>query len=360
MEQDALITVIMPVYNAERYLARAIESVLAQTYKKFELILIDDGSTDNSPAICDRYARTDNRICVCHIPNGGVSAARNKGLELAKGKYIQFIDADDQYCLQRTERFVSVMQKGDYDFVIAGLQFDYGDRIKSVEMCDGEMSVTGLFMSYTETSFATECLLSSVCSGFYKREIIERECLRFSVCRIAWEDSLFTLQYLEKCLRVYCLKEILYVCERGEENNSTIRRWFYWDQYKDWLFCCSAIYRIIGANSVTIKKKKALAQLFLDRLIRYLIYFGCYMPYLTSSEIDARLYEVVSNKFVCENIKYYRKTRRQDSSLIPLLINLKWVRVLRIILKYRGQKYYRQRERSGINCLFHSVFRDIQ
>ena len=89
------ISVIVPIYNTEKYLRRCIDSVLAQTYKDFELLLIDDGSTDSSGAICDEYAALDARVSVFHKENGGVSDTRNYGLDLAQGKYLMFLDADD-------------------------------------------------------------------------------------------------------------------------------------------------------------------------------------------------------------------------------------------------------------------------
>ena len=95
MNCEECITVIVPVYNSELYLSECISSVLNQSYKKIELLLIDDGSTDKSPIICDKYERIDNRVRVIHQNNMGVSAARNAGLDLAKGEYICFVDSDD-------------------------------------------------------------------------------------------------------------------------------------------------------------------------------------------------------------------------------------------------------------------------
>lgn len=91
----SLISVIIPVYNVEKYLTRCLDSVLAQTYTNLEILLIDDGSTDASGKICDKYARQDKRVRVFHKPNGGVSSARNMGLDNASGDYIGFVDSDD-------------------------------------------------------------------------------------------------------------------------------------------------------------------------------------------------------------------------------------------------------------------------
>lgn len=93
--ENPKISIIVPVYNAERYLHRCIESILAQTFKDFELLLIDDGSKDNSGYICNEYAGKDERVKVWHKENGGVSSARNVGLDNVKGEWVTFVDSDD-------------------------------------------------------------------------------------------------------------------------------------------------------------------------------------------------------------------------------------------------------------------------
>lgn len=92
---EELISIIIPVYKVEKYLPRCIESVAAQTYKNIEIILVDDGSPDRCPEICDEYARKDSRLTVIHKENGGLSDARNAGIEAAHGRYIGFVDSDD-------------------------------------------------------------------------------------------------------------------------------------------------------------------------------------------------------------------------------------------------------------------------
>ena len=95
MEDNDLITIIIPVYNVEKYIDKNIQSVINQTYKKLEIILVDDGSTDNSGEICNQYVSIDNRIKVIHKENGGLSDARNKGLAISTGKWVYFLDSDD-------------------------------------------------------------------------------------------------------------------------------------------------------------------------------------------------------------------------------------------------------------------------
>ncbi len=92
---NPILSVVVPIYNAEEKLDRCIQSILSQTYDNFELILIDDGSIDKSAFICDKYALNDKRIVVKHIPNSGVSTARNLGIDLSRGQYLMFVDSDD-------------------------------------------------------------------------------------------------------------------------------------------------------------------------------------------------------------------------------------------------------------------------
>lgn len=113
-----MISVIVPIYNVEKYLPTCIESILNQTYKDLEILLIDDGSTDNSGKICDEYAERDNRCIVIHQQNKGVSETRNTGLNHATGEYISFIDSDDYIHPQMLEILYETLQKGAYDFAI--------------------------------------------------------------------------------------------------------------------------------------------------------------------------------------------------------------------------------------------------
>lgn len=115
------ITVIVPVYNVEPYLRQCIDSILAQTYRDFELILVDDGSPDNCGAICDEYARRDSRIRVIHQENGGLSAARNAGIDSATGEYIAFVDSDDVILGTYLEKLLNVALAQQADISVCGM-----------------------------------------------------------------------------------------------------------------------------------------------------------------------------------------------------------------------------------------------
>lgn len=119
--ESKLISVIVPVYNVEKYLSKCIDSILAQTYKNLEIILVDDGSPDNCPKICDEYAKKDNRIKVIHKENGGLSAARNVALDIAKGEYIGFVDSDDFIAEDMYEVLYNLAEK--YNAEISSVSF---------------------------------------------------------------------------------------------------------------------------------------------------------------------------------------------------------------------------------------------
>lgn len=129
MEKE-LISVIVPIYNVEKYLERCIESIIKQTYKNLEIILVDDGSNDFSGKICDKYSKKDRRIKVIHKKNEGLSEARNSGLEIARGEYIGFVDSDDYIETNMYEYLLSLLKINNADISVCGFQKVWDD-IKS-------------------------------------------------------------------------------------------------------------------------------------------------------------------------------------------------------------------------------------
>lgn len=135
---ERLISVIVPIYNGEKYLEDALKSILQQTFKDFELLLIDDGSTDLTPQICDRIAETDSRIVVVHQKNKGVSAARNEGLKRAVGQYICFVDGDDYIKPEMLEILYNNAREFDVDISCCGIVQRRLDGKCSNKFCTGE------------------------------------------------------------------------------------------------------------------------------------------------------------------------------------------------------------------------------
>ena len=126
--ENQLISVVVPIYNVEKELERCVESLLKQTYTNLEIILVDDGSTDRCPQICDEYLNEDGRVLVIHKKNGGLSDARNEGLIKASGKYVMFVDSDDYLELDACEKLCEAMQE-DIDFVVGVIREINGEKI---------------------------------------------------------------------------------------------------------------------------------------------------------------------------------------------------------------------------------------
>ncbi len=119
-----MVSIIVPVYNVEKYIKECVDSLISQTYKDIEIILVDDGSTDSSPLICDDYAKTDSRIKVVHKKNGGLSSARNAGIEVAKGECFLFIDSDDYFLDDAVEQLVAIKDKIGSDIAVLNFTSD--------------------------------------------------------------------------------------------------------------------------------------------------------------------------------------------------------------------------------------------
>lgn len=199
MNSKELVTVIIPVYNVEKYIHKCIESVISQTYKNIEIILIDDGSIDNSGIICDEYMKKDSRIRVIHKENKGVSNARNSGIELANGKYVTFVDSDDYLSSKYIEVLYECMINNNVDLVISNGIDIYENRI-----CNKNENKHDILMTRDEClrELLTEKNFSHVCWGnLYKKEFLE-ECYFNSDYRIA-EDLDFLYNYISKSKKVY-------------------------------------------------------------------------------------------------------------------------------------------------------------
>ena len=162
-----LISVIIPVYNIEKYLRRCIDSVLAQTYQDFELLLIDDGSKDSSGAICDEYAARDSRVKVFHKENGGVSSARNAGLAIVSGDWIMHLDGDDWIEPDMLERLIRKGEDTGAEIVMGDFLFAYSDRDILYSLPDWDNNKTASLNRYITSVW------TCVWGGIHKRSLYE-------------------------------------------------------------------------------------------------------------------------------------------------------------------------------------------
>ena len=205
-------SIIVPVYNCAAFLQECVCSILHQTYGDFELLLVDDGSTDGSAELCDQYANADSRVRVFHKPNGGAASARNFGLNHALGSYVLFIDGDDtisEDCLKNVDQ---ALRKGT--LVIFGLAFD--NYRKNRLVCSEAMSCRhGGRHAIAEVSenffaFYTDNQLSSACNKVFERSVIEKNGIRFREGMAIYEDFDFVLCVLQHTESVFCIDRCLY------------------------------------------------------------------------------------------------------------------------------------------------------
>ncbi|MGM0874214.1 MAG: glycosyltransferase family 2 protein [Bacillota bacterium] len=199
MEQP-IISIIIPVYKVERYLQNCIDSILNQSFQSFELILINDGSPDNCGAICDAYAKEDNRIKVIHKKNEGVSIARNTGINISKGKYIMFSDADDYVEYNWCEEMYNTIVNYKCSLVISGFYIQNKRQNKSITITRS-MSDVKKYCKLTKKDFFNlyeKHLLNSPCNKIYISKIIKDNNIRFDENLSLGEDLLFNLDYFKK------------------------------------------------------------------------------------------------------------------------------------------------------------------
>ena len=204
-----IISVIVPVYNVEKYVGRCIESILVQTFTDFELILVDDGATDNSGKICDQYAEKDDRIRVIHKENGGVSAARNSGIDYSSGEYIMFVDSDDYIDKPMLE---DMIRYSGSDMIISGLKYidiNGNEMSNRIEIAFENITISDFFNKYY-IDLDSKCILSGPYNRFYKKCIIDKYNIRFNVNMSIFEDGLFVTEFLCRCDRISNISKSYY------------------------------------------------------------------------------------------------------------------------------------------------------
>lgn len=209
METDTLISVIVPVYNAEKYLDICVGSILSQSYNHFELILVDDGSPDDSSDICDKYAKKDARVRVVHQANGGVSSARNAGIRMAKGSFITFVDSDDYLDTNYLEEMFKHITGSDLS-ICSLYEVGTTNKIDLVKQCDIRLPKEVISLQKGFVFLIGSGLLNSPCSKLFRKAIIDTNHLYFEEDVQLGEDLLFNLSYLKYCDTISFSEKPLY------------------------------------------------------------------------------------------------------------------------------------------------------
>ncbi|MCH5180314.1 MAG: glycosyltransferase family 2 protein [Erysipelotrichales bacterium] len=202
------ISVIVPMWNVENYVGDCIESILSQTYQGFEIILIDDGSTDNTLKICEKYSEKDSRIRLFHKSHEGVSSARNFGLDHSNCDYCMFVDSDDKLLPKAIELLVNLMEKNNCQFVSSD------EKVKSLGMETIDIRhETEKFLKYIHSS------AYGVHKKLYNLTIIQNNKIRFDENLKCSEDALFNRVYFKYIEKIYLTSEIVYLYNTNNPNS---------------------------------------------------------------------------------------------------------------------------------------------
>ena len=222
-----MISIIVPVYNTEKYLRECLDSILAQTYKDLEVILVDDGSKDSSLLICHEYASIDKRVRVYHKENSGVSDTRNFGIELAKGEFISFCDSDDKIDPELYQILYNAINEQDVDRVVCGYVYLYdgGKTLYSKpRILDGKYESNVILRKMIDDGTLSGFLFSGVNNSLFRRKIICENNLRFEPYIRYNEDSLFSFKYMLFSRSIYSLQSKPTYFYRQHDDSSTNKR----------------------------------------------------------------------------------------------------------------------------------------
>jgi len=228
--KNSLVTIIVPVYNIEKYLRRCLDSIVNQTYTNLEIILVDDGSTDSSGSICDEYGRFDKRVKVIHKINGGISSARNAALEVTRYVgYIFFVDSDDYIDHRAIEILVEYMECHNCDMVVFNF-YAFDDGKKLLINTTGDCNYSTVEIKHR---LILDYWLNSVWDKFYLASVYKN--IRFPEGK-AFEDAYVMPEVLKQCKEIRCISNALYFYNRsnGSSITKSIKVKNVFDIYQSW------------------------------------------------------------------------------------------------------------------------------
>ena len=313
-----LVSIIVPVYKVEQYLKRCMDSILNQTYKNIEVIMVNDGSPDNCPALCDEYEKIDSRVRVIHKENGGLSSARNVALDTLNGDYVFFVDSDDWLALDTLEVLNEYLEK-DYDMI--SFQRTYLTEEKVVEK--GEKNPKDMDVSqYIDASFLGRYDFF-VTTKIFKTEVFNN--VRFLEGR-NYEDLEIMHRLFLNMKKVVGLDYFLYYYWKG--NEGAITNTITMKNIKDHYLSANEIYRASkkyledrgkDASNIVAWYKVEMSQLYID--------------YLKSTDKDAELFAKIKSEIIKEKINFNRLLKQPryikyilyKAGLLGIVIRLKYL-----------------------------------
>ena len=302
MKEKNLISIIVPIYNVEKYLDRCIESIINQTYKNLEIILVDDGSPDNCPKMCEDWAKKDKRIKVIHKENGGISEARNVGINNATGDYIAFVDSDDFIDKEMYEKLLQNLIRTNSDISICSMIYYYeNDQIKELKNNDASFFIYDDIKKYDNLFNENVFSFIVVWNKLYKKEIFKE--LRFPKDKIN-EDAFIAHQLLNLSHKIVYTKEKLYYYVQHENSimhqEFNIKKLDELEAYKN--------------QMLFFQKEKfqntQYPKLSLQKYMNYIIIFYCRLRYYNKNN----QYQTQIDNLQDEYKKYYKEIMKKNIS----------------------------------------------
>lgn len=339
MEKQPLLSVIVPVYNTGDFLPRCMDSLKRQVYGNLEIILVDDGSKDESGALCDQYAAGEGNVTVLHKENQGLGYARNSGLDVARGEYVTFLDSDDYVDQDMYSSLISAMIAENAQAAFCDFCHVRSDGAKVVSASAiNEGVYTGLELAACMLGAApeskTDCDFDmSVCKGVYSRKIIGQYNIRFcSERKTICEDLIFNMEYLPKVANaVYVKKGFYYYCE----NAGSLTHRYIMDRLRKE----KALYeQVITVTDEWLDKQRLrLDRLFLARIrmtIRQEVFRGKDIPLCSKLKEIERIAEDTTVRAVIESYPVRRNTLKLR--VFHTFLKCKCILGMYILIKLNG------------------------
>lgn len=346
---NELISIIIPIYNAELYLAECMEYVLNQTYHNIEIILIDDGSRDRSAELCKKYLESDNRIKYFYKENGGAASARNYGIEQAYGKYLYFMDVDDFLEKSAIELLYNAYQMYQVDFVIGNVKHIcmYGKEELEwpVEnrIFKNQSAIEKLVYEFADDMKSNK-ILYCAWGKLYRADIIKKVPVYFNEKMHTHEDNVFVLEYLSNCNSAYYIGKCLYIYRNYWQHDSEKKSY----GEVGWL-AGNLDFRYIVKEVRKILLGKRYNQVIGNFYSEYAIVtmFHCVRQIKIRSGYDLRrlysiIYRIVTQKTMQKAITYYVQKHDDNAKIIPFFIKRRWIMLIIITFKLQIAKLERK------------------
>lgn len=332
---DFKVSIIVPIYNAEKYLSNCIDSILHQTYKNIEIILVNDGSTDSSIEICEEYAEKDKRIIIINKKNAGVSSTRNDGISISTGEYIQFVDCDDYIEYNMTEKLVEQM-KTNADLVICGYKSVYiGKKNSTIE--NHISPVIGQYKKNEVVNYLGELFknyfINPIWNKLYNTNIIRSHNLRFIEDINMGEDLLFNLEYISACSSIKIINESLY--HYLNFNNGSLTASYKKNLFINQKMLFSKVREfLIENNYYTETNKKYIEVSYTDSVVGCLENLFHSQSNLTSKIRKENIRKIIYDDSVLKNITYFKNGNIQKQ-IIAFFIKYKFIQGVNLYFKIK-------------------------